>query len=133
MELFKIGSTDFTTNIVAPEFTINREPDYDSYEDCDYVTHKYIKRKKVSGSFSLKFYSMDDFEMENTVIHGYRTFVNTVKDNTNSDGSIELTLYLNNELIQYTGKFDMEYTAKNSIPLYSVKDTEKIKVSIEER
>lgn len=133
MEIFKIGSVDFSSNVVVPNYEINREPEYDSYDDCDYITHKYIKRKRVSGEFSLKFFSMDDFIDTGVVIHGYRTFVETYNASRKSDGSIEATLYLNNELIQYTGFFDIDYSAKNNIPLYGVKDTDVISVTVKER
>lgn len=133
MEIFKIGSTDFSSNVVVPNYKVNRNPDYDSYEDCNYVTHKYIKRRKVSGELSLKFYSMDDFIDTGVVIHGYRTFINAYNSAQNVDGSIEATFYLNKELIQYTGLFDIEFDPNNSIPLYGIKDTEEIKVTITER
>lgn len=133
MEIFKIGSVDFSSNVVVPEYDINRILDYDSYEDCNHVTHKFVKRRKVSGNFSLKFYSMDDRVEQGVVVHGYRTFVQTMNSSRKSDGSWNATLYLNNELIQYTGNFDLDYKAKNNQPLYGIKDTESIQVSVEER
>lgn len=133
MVIFKIGSVDFSSNVVVPEYDINRLLDYDSYEDCNYVTHKIPKRRKVSGSFSLKFFSMDDFVEQDVVVHGYRTFVQTMLSSRKSDGSWDVTLYLNNELIEYTGNFDLDYKAKNNQPLYGIKDTDSIQVSVEER
>lgn len=133
MEIFKIGSVDLSTNVVVPDYKVNRIPDYDSYEDCDYITHKFIKRQKVSGEFSLKFHSMDDFDVDGQVVHGYRTFVNLMNDSVHTDGSYTVTLYLNNTLDQYTGTFDLTYEASDSIPLYGIKDTETIKVTVTER
>lgn len=133
MELFKMGNVDFSSNITVPNYKVNREVTFNSYEDCDYINHKFIKRKKVSGEFSLKFFSLDDITISGTVVHGYRTFIDTYNSSRNSDGSHDITVLINNELISYSGNFDVTFKAKNDIPLYGFKNTEPITVTIEER
>lgn len=137
MELFKMGvgddAIDFTTNITVPNFKVNRKPVTEEYTDLNYVVHRETVRQRIEGTFTLKFYSMEDETVNGVVLHGYKTFVDCFNNSLNGEGAVKATVYANNMLKAYEGEFYLDFQAQNTIPFFGSKSYNGFDVTIKER
>lgn len=123
MELLKITDRDFTNCIVLGSYTINSIPVYNEWTDANYTKHKDIVRKRVTGTLSLKFFEEDD----------YTDFLRLVEENTKNDGTIPLTVYVNNIDRAMTIDAFLDVKFPNLLPVVGQNANKEISVSIEER
>lgn len=87
MELFMIGGRDFTKNITVPNYKVNEKPVYDEYIDANKKVHRDTLRHQVEGSISFLFYDVEK----------YYEFLDVIRDNTNVEGYVTVSLYINNK------------------------------------
>lgn len=122
--LFKIGDKDLTCHITVPSFNSYSEKIYDEWEDGNRINRKNYVRNKISGSFTVKFYNMDD----------YFSFISTINNATESDGSVIADIYVNNlcDVVEDV-ILDIEYPHELTLPLFGAKDYEGFEVTFEER
>lgn len=121
--VFKMGGKDYSKNITVPSYKVNQEPIYREWTDCDYVVHREIARKKIKGSFTIFF----------TTIEEYKQFFNYIKGNTLQDGSILVSSLVNNinEIRDYYAY--IECLPVNNLPFYNAREYEGYEVNITER
>ena len=84
--LFKVGTTDYTKNIVQNTWKVNKLPVYKTYKDANEETHKRFLRNKIQGSFKMVFKDIADYQAFKTVLENNRSATNftvlcTVYDN----------------------------------------------------
>lgn len=61
MQLLKIGNKDFTQFIKAPSYKVNRHDEYAEWTDANFITHRYFKRTRISGTCTMLFTDKDDY------------------------------------------------------------------------
>lgn len=87
--LFKVGTTDYTGNVVQNTWDVNKLPVYKEYKDANEEKHKRFLRNKISGSFKMVFKDLTDFAAFQTTLDNARSATNftvfcTVYDNKHS-------------------------------------------------
>lgn len=122
-ELFKIGTIDFTRFITVPNYEVNQLPVYKEWTDANHVSHHRKIRDRVEGSLTLKFFTVEDYEL----------FIRTVEENTTEDGYITATFYLNNKLRAYSGNFYFDFEPQNTLPFMGYKNYDGFELEISER
>ncbi len=83
MELFKMGEYDLTPHIVVPTYKVNNLPKYEDWVDANYVTHREVVRHCLNGSFTVKFWSIAEYE----------EFLDAVDSTLMTDGSHHVFAY----------------------------------------
>lgn len=93
MNLFKIGTTDFSNYILNGTYDINKEEICDVWEDANRVKHSNVVRTNINGQFdvlmrtSAAFDSLKSTLQSNKDIEGYNT-ITVTPNNTNVAESI---------------------------------------------
>lgn len=87
--LFKVGTTDYTGNVVQNTWDVNKLPVYKEYKDANEEKHKRFLRNKISGSFKMVFKDLTDFAAFQSALDTARSATNftvscTVYDNKHS-------------------------------------------------
>ena len=123
MELFRIGSTDYTNDIVVPSYEVNSQDIYDEWKDANKIKHRHIFRQKISGSFIMKFKSKER----------YIEFIRVLEEKKTIEGYIPITVYSNNT--NKTKEINAFITIEpaNEMPLFRKYDYDGMEVTIEER
>lgn len=83
--LFKIGEIDYTSHIVAPTYSVDLKPLYDEWVDANRITHREVVRKRIEGKFTMKFYSISE----------YNEFLENLHDSETLGGYVICSLYAN--------------------------------------
>ena len=126
MELFKIGDYDVTPHIVVPTYKINKLPKYEDWEDANYTIHREVVRHTVSGTFTVKFYSIEEYE----------AFIDAVDSTLMNDGSHHIYAYVandkTNQSLQSAYAF-IEFEPEEFLPIIGSDDDDGIEVTITER
>lgn len=122
--LIKIGTTDYTGNVVQNTWKVNKLPVYKTYKDANEETHKRFLRNKIQGSFKMVFADIAAFNAFKTVLESVRSA---------SNFTIPCTVYDNMSGTQVTinAFLDFELTAKQSAGLSEY--FEPFEVKIEEK
>lgn len=85
--LFKVGTTDYTANILNDEtYNVRKDDVFDVWEDANRVEHRNIVRTRVAGSFNLKF--RDEAS--------YTSFLTTLAAAKQAEGYYSCSIYCNN-------------------------------------
>lgn len=115
---------DLTQRIELGTYQVNKQWQYEEWEDSNYTKHKERTCRKGIGSFTLKFFSIDE----------YREFVTAIENNTRSDGSTQVRVYYNNLMNTDVANMFIDFEPKNDLPSYGVRaDYEGIDITVEER
>lgn len=114
---------DITENILVPSYAVSKNKGYESWTDSNYTTHKHLVATKATGSFTVKFFSVDE----------YLNFNKFIIDNTDDDGAITGTFYYNNLNTTETIRVFVAYELTDILPLIDRKEYDGIEVSIQER
>lgn len=117
------GTMDLTNFIVVPSYQVNLLDGYEEWTDNNKVTHRDIISKKASGSFSLKFENLDQ----------YQAFLLYMANNKKQNGSYDCTVYFNNTLSSETIEMFIDFEPANVMPYVGVKDYDAIEVTVEQR
>lgn len=123
MQLFKIGSKDFTSKITVPSYNVNGLPNSKEWKDGNHKTHRDVYGYKLKGNFTIYFDDSDE----------YFEFMSLIRDNTTKDGFIEVTLYDNTRNEEITTEVILSTAPANSLPYYGAKKHDGFNISIEER
>lgn len=114
---------DYTKNIVVPSYKVNEQYVYNEWTDSNYKVHRDPHRKKVSGSFTLKFFDKNEFD-------DFFVHLNTSKE---LDGSNLCTFYVNNINDVVTDYYHIDIEPENTKPFIgTAHEYEGFEVSIEE-
>lgn len=124
MRLFKMGDYDLTERITLPSYKVNGINQYEEWKDADYTLHREITRNQIKGTFTVKFYSVDEYE----------EFLEALADATQEDGSVEAEVYMHNlRQVRDTYVF-LEFDPKNTLPNINMgKDYDGFDITVTER
>ena len=124
MRLFKMGDYDLTERITLPSYKVNGINQYEEWKDADYTLHREITRNQIKGTFTVKFYSVDEYE----------EFLEALADATQEDGSVEAEVYMHNlRQVRSTYVF-LEFDPKNTLPNINMgKDYDGFDITVTER
>ena len=91
--IFKVGTTDFTNNVVIGSYEVNKTPVYDEWVDIGGKIHRIKIRDKIQGSFEVFFKTMTAYSTFKTAIDNntsstnLATTVSVKVNNTNTDAT----------------------------------------------
>lgn len=122
--LFKVGTTDYTGNIVQNTWNVNRLPVYKTYKDANEETHRRFLRNKISGKFQMVFSDIADYAAFKTTLEANRSATNFTLPCTVYDG-------MSGEVYTINAFLDYEIAAKQSAGLTEY--IEPFEVKIEEK
>lgn len=117
------ATLDVTENILVPSYAVSKNKGYETWTDSNYTTHKHLVATKATGSFTVKFFTVND----------YINFNKFITDNTDSDGAIYATLYYNNLNTTEKIRVFVSYELTDILPLIERKEYDGIEISISER
>lgn len=123
MVLFQIGALDITPFIVLNSYQVSSQPDYDTWFDGNRTERRGVKRKKLKGSFSVKFFSQKD----------YRDFLNAIETNKTTGDYIYVTVYDNKLRNVKTTNVFMDYEPIDIEPSIGWSFDEETEITITER
>lgn len=126
-QLFKMGEYDLTEHIVVPTYKVNDLPEYEEWKDANYTVHREIARVKAQGSFTVRFSSVSEYE----------EFLQTVENNTSTDGSTHAMVYVHNKAHDNSGMIRncyvfMDFDPADTYPVIGSDDSE-FEITITER
>ena len=125
MQLFVVDGKDFTHHITVPSYKVNKNQAYEEWTDSNYVTHREITRTKVSGNFKLLYDEIVELDEFFDTIEALKA--------ASDDGSIEVTVYLNNLHTTETVHVFVSYSPSNEKPFFQKQKVSGFEVTIEER
>lgn len=117
------GVMDLTNYIVVPSYQVNLLDGYDEWTDNNKVLHRDIVSKKASGSFQVKFETLEQFQ----------TFMIVMKDYKKQNGAYDCTVFCNNTLSTYNTEMFIDFEAANVMPYIGAKDYDAIEITVEQR
>ena len=86
MELLTINGTDYTNYITVPSYNVTQKMESTEWTDSNGTIHNDVYRRRVSGSFTMKFFDKDE----------YLAFHSVIQNSIQTDGSINIVAYVNN-------------------------------------
>ena len=123
MVLFQIGALDITPFIVVSSYSVSSQPEYETWYDGNCTERRGVKRVKLRGSFSLKFFSNKSYQ-------DFLTAVETAK----GDGDyLYATVYDNKKRTTKATNVYFDYEPANIEPVIGWADNEEIEITITER
>lgn len=117
--LFKMGNKDYTRFITVPSYKVYSEPVTKSYEDINKLTHDEYIRDQIKGSFTLKFFddnAYDEPYAGKTAVENFQNFFSEYQRLRQSNGDIEIEVYVNNLNITKTITARMKMEPTNTMP-----------------
>lgn len=120
--LFMIGYNHYTKFIKMPTYKVNQKDEYIERTDANGKVHRDIYRTKISGTFTLMF----------TDIKDYQQFMNDIRIAKSNEGYIYCTLYVNNISARAYGQFYIEMDPANELPYYGSKQVSGFEVTVTE-
>ena len=84
--MFKINGTEYGDKIIMDTYNVNLMDVYTQWEDANGKYHRSIYKKRISGSFNMKFASLGE----------YQAFLTNVQNNTQNGGYVPVVLAVNN-------------------------------------
>ena len=119
-----VSTFNVTPFIMAPTYKIDDKPVGDSWQDSNWYGHVEIVRYRASGTCTVWFDNVSDFE----------SFTDFIESHKADDGYIKATLYLNKK---HTVKSDIDvqinWEPQNDLPLYGSAQHDGYELTIEER
>lgn len=73
MVLLKINNVDFTDRVLQKSYDVQKQDEYESWTDGNWITHREITRTRVSGSMNLTFLSEAQYTAFNAAIAAVKT------------------------------------------------------------
>lgn len=117
------GTLDLTNHITVPSYKVNLQDVYEEWTDNNKTTHRDIVAKKVQGSFSVHFETLEE----------YLTFIATLKESKKQNGSYDCSVYCQNMLEAYNIEMFIDYDPPNVMPYVGVKDYDAIEIEVMQR
>lgn len=124
MVLFQVGQLDITPFIVLNSYKVSAQPLFESWTDGDCVERRGVKRRKLKGTFNVKFFSAKDFN----------DFLEAVEAARTSGDYITATVYdVKSRTISENVTVFFDYEPPNVLPSAGLADTEEIEIKITQR
>lgn len=123
MDLFRIGTSNFTSYIKVPDYKVNMKDVYKEWTDAAGLDHRKLVRRRVSGTFKMYFDTAEEF----------KNFFRTLEESREGDGTIAVSLYLNNLDREYQGSFFVDAEPSNEVPLFGVASHDGFDVTVTEK
>ena len=101
LELFKVGNTDYTNNIINGTFNVKKNDVAGEWTDANWTDKKDPVRTRVEGSFTMKFRTLGSYE----------AFVADLASNKSSGLTYPCTVWCTNSLTHETGNFFLDFDA----------------------
>lgn len=115
---------DVTPFITVPSYKVNNNPLGDSWQDSNWYGHVDIVRYKASGTCTVWFDDVSDFER----------FTDFIETNKGADGYITASLYCNKtHTVKSNIQVMIQWDPANDLPFYSVKQHSGYDLTIEEK
>ena len=121
--MFKVGATDYSQNVVAEKYSVRSYDQFDAWTDANGKEHRSVYRTQISGSFTMYFPSIDDFN----------TFCAAVRANKNNDTSIHCTVFDTEANQTVTGDFFVDFSPTRYADAKWEDRVEQVKITIKER
>lgn len=122
MKLFQIEDTVYDKHITVPSYKVNEVPVYEEWDDCNYRTHRIVKRKRIEGTFTMFFNTIDEFN----------EFFRYLDKYTEPEGWIRCYTYINNlNTVKYS-RFYIDVEPANTKPFFGIKEYDGFDVTIKE-
>lgn len=100
LELFVLGGTDYTNNIINDTYDVNDNDVEETWTDGNYVEHFEVVRTRLEGRFTLRFRSLASYE----------AFVADYASKKQADGLCSCKLWSNKTLAHKTGNVKLTFT-----------------------
>lgn len=81
--MFKIGTTDYSSNVVAKNYKVGSYPEYELWTDANGKEHRSKYRSRIRGSLDLFFFNITE----------YQTFVTLLNNQIASDLTYSIIVY----------------------------------------
>lgn len=98
--VFKIGDNDYSKNVVMDSYNVNQYDVYKEWEDANGTIHRHVYRKKVKGTFTMQFDSLQK----------YQAFLQDVSSNKDVNGFLTVLVMVNNTDTAALIKAFIDYT-----------------------
>jgi len=123
MVLFQIGELDCTPFIVLNTYQVSSQPVYDEWTDGNGTVRRGVKRVKLQGSFSVKFFDQTD----------YTNFLSAIETNKTTGDYLEATAYDNKTKTTLQTDYYLDYEPKNVEPSIGWSFNEEIEITLTQR
>ena len=121
--MFKIGNTDYTDKVVSDSFTVRSVKQYTGWTDANGNEHRSVYRTQISGSFSLYFPEISDYD----------DFCTDLENSEHNDTSVTATVWVNNLNSAVTADFFLDLNPARYIDAKWADMVGKVSISIKER
>ena len=121
--MFKVNNTDMSANVIAKDYAVRNVPQYTAWTDANGREHRSVFRDQVSGTFSMYFPDISDFD----------DFCALLDANIANDTSYPCTVWVNNLNDNITSDFFIDFDASRYRDAKWVDMVGEIKISIKER
>lgn len=129
-KLFEIPITggesfDVTPMIVLNTYNVSNQSIYDEWTDGYYHERRGVKRKKLKGSFSVKFFNVSDYQnflsnIENGKVDGFDYIVANVYDNKSRTVVSAANVYVDFEPINVEPSIGFSFNEEIEIEITEV-------------
>lgn len=123
MILFQIGALDITPFIVVSSYAVSSQSEYETWYDGNNTERRAVKRFKLRGSFSVKFFNTSD----------YQSFLSAVETAKGDGDYLYATVYDNKKRTTKATNVYFDYEPTNVEPVIGWADNEEIEITITER
>lgn len=121
--MFKIGNTDLSSKVVSEGYAVQSEPQYKAWTDANGSEHRSVYRQQISGTFTMYFPEIADFDSFNTLLQTH----------IENDTSVQCMLWVNNQNSSVLSNYFIECDASRYRDAKWADMVGKVKVSIKER
>ena len=123
--LLKIGELDVTPFIVLGTYAVSMQPEFDTWYDGNRTERRGIKRTKLKGTFSVRFFSLKD----------YNDFFDAIETNkTTGDYLTAAKVYDNKSRTEFSDvDVYLDYEPTNQAPAVAREFGEDIEITLTAR
>jgi len=119
--LFRAVS-DYTPFIISKTYKVNEQDVYETWTDANGITHRVIYRRKISGSFEMKFINRQEYD-------NFLSDLASVK----TDGYYPVELYVNNLLTTKSANVFLQIEPAMSAQYSDYPEMDEFSVKVVER
>ena len=100
--MFKVGDTDYSAHVIDSTngYKVQTDPIYTEWTDANGIDHRSVYRDRTTGTFTLFFRSIDE----------YQSFCTVMANSRQNDTSYRCTVFDNNSNTQVVSNFFITYT-----------------------
>lgn len=115
---------DLTRNIPMSKYKVNNIVNYEEWKDSNYRIHRRKTDEKAEGDFTLRFPNANAYS-------SFISILNDFRDST--DGSINATVWLNNENRTKDMRIFLDFEPQNDLPILADNKSDGFTVTLTER